>query len=856
MNLKKSFALLMAAVASLSAWADADYITHRYEAFKACPPREGNVAFIGNSITNMGNWHEHFADNILAQNRGNSGACSYEALANLETVIMDKPAHIFVMIGTNDIGSATGTPATVAANGLALIERVKNESPETKVHIVSTFPSTVGARTVENHTEINNLLKEVCRQTDTDFIDIFDDMMGIINNTISADKLHLTTKGYYIWCNALVPYLDGWTCSLPENTEARNGYVWSNGNGSRVNMLATLPIKPDDILLIGGEMINNGEFHELLSNPHVKNRGATYGYGDYLTNNWKDFVGYMFDLNKATKQTPAKIFVNIGSQDINTNVAMETLQANYRTIVETLIDRAPGAQIYLTALTPHKDVTKNGNTKTFNTFVSTLAAEKGLEYVDLFTPMALEDGTPNPKYITTNLNAPYVSAAGYVHLAHVLAPVIGGCTVEDEDAFEARYELLNARQALGNLVSKTYTTVTGTQTGSVSEETHKLLVDVRDEMYALLNKEGVTVAELNEAYEKYSVIAQQASALNQPAEGRYYHIVTHRNNRMVNMSSPTALVATPMADSDPHSPAYIWQVEKLADGSYNIRNLKHEKYISTSITAVKDSPANGWTFTDHNAVTGSYAITSGNVQFHQLNNGGLTNWGGGNNLTDLGCAFYLNALDDDFQVIDPDNVKYVDEPVGCSEYIDAVFNLKSVRDSKYASEAASGNWILGVDAATDLATWRLYEREDGTYDIKNEQTGHYVDPDNQNASTQNQFMASDNAPAAGWTFTPIEGLEGKYIITSGSNIQFHQAKSPWRIINWGYGSQTAGEFRTTDEGCQYTLEGRILRDDTPQTAVETVSVEAPSAHYDLQGRRALPTARGLHVANGHKILVK
>ncbi|MBP3535357.1 MAG: hypothetical protein J6J53_05000, partial [Muribaculaceae bacterium] len=172
----KLFAAIALFAAAIPAWADADFITHRYDSFKACRVSDRSVVFIGNSITNMGNWHEHFADNPLVVNRGNSGACSYEALENLESILVGKPAKIFVMIGTNDIGTATGTPESIAKNGLALIERVKNESPETKVHIVSTFPSSNGLRSPENHAEINRLLKAVCEETKTTFIDLWDDM--------------------------------------------------------------------------------------------------------------------------------------------------------------------------------------------------------------------------------------------------------------------------------------------------------------------------------------------------------------------------------------------------------------------------------------------------------------------------------------------------------------------------------------------------------------------------------------------------------------------------------------------------------------------------------------------------------
>lgn len=849
---------LAAVAVSLSAMADADFITHRYESFKACPAKAGSVAFIGNSITNMGNWHEHFGDNPLAQNRGNSGACSYEALANIETVIAGRPSQIYVMIGTNDIGSATGTPKTIAANGRALIERVKNESPETRVHIVSTFPSTNGLRTVENHTEINNLLKQVCQETGAEFIDLWNDMQGIVNGSISSDRLHVTAKGYYIWSTALVPYLgQGWTCTLPENTEARNNYVWANGNGLRVNMLATLPVKADDVLMIGGEMINNGEWHELLANPHVKNRGATYGYGDYLSANWKDFVKYIFDLNKPTKQTPAQIYINIGSQDINTGADIATLKANYREIVDNVIERAPGSQIRLTALTPHSNAAKNTTTREFNAFVSELASEKGLTYVDLFTPMALDGGAPNPKYITTNLNAPYASAAGYLQLARTLAPYIGSCTVESEADFDARYELLQARTALGNLVSATYTAVTGDVTGMIDPAALQKLTDVRQEIYDILNKEGVTASELNAAYEKYLPIANEAARLNQPSHGQIYHIVTHRGNRMVNISAQTTLVSTPMAEADPHSPAFIWRMEQRQDGSWNIINRLHEKFLSPTITVTDAEPAAGWTFTDH-STTGTYAIASGNIQFHQLNNGGLTNWGGGSNLSDLGCAFYLNAIDDDFVIVDPEKVQTVDYPVASDDYKDVLFNFKSVRGPKYASEAAAGNWILGSDdAASDNSTWRLYLRSDDSYDIKNVATGHYIDPDNQNSTVGNQFMASEQAPANGWDFRPIEGGNGTYVITSGSNIQLHQAKSPWRIINWGFNSLGDNAFRTNDEGCQYFLQGRIVRDDTPHSLIREVSkANEPAVHYDLQGRRISPTQSGLHITPQGKIRVK
>lgn len=856
----KLFAAIALFSAALPALADADFITHRYDSFKACRLTDRNIVFIGNSITNMGNWHEHFADNSLFVNRGNSGACSYEALENLESILVGKPSKIFVMIGTNDIGTATGTPESIAKNGLALIERVKNESPETKVHIVSTFPSSNGLRSPENHAEINRLLKAVCEETQTTFIDLWDDMQGILDNSISADRLHVTERGYYIWSNALLPYIgDGATCTLPATTEAANTYVWTNGNGLRVNMLASLPIKSDDVLFIGGEMVNNGEWHEMLGNPHVKNRGATYGYGDYLSTHWKTFIGYIFDLNKSIKQCPAQIYLNIGSQDINTNVNIEDLKRNYRDCVELIRTKAPEAKLHLTSLTPHKDAAKNNTTKQFNTYVASLAEELGLEFVDLFAATATETGAPDPRYITTELNAPYLSARGYLQLSRTLAPFIGNCEVESDEDFMARYEIINARQQLGNIISKTYTTTTGTATGVVDAEAFAPVLNARPDMYALMNKSDVTAAELQQAYETYAPLCEAASKLNQPMQDKYYQIVSVRGDRVVNMTDPLTVISTPRGQADLNSTATMWEFRMRGDGSWNVVNrLYPSMYLTPDATVSTTEPAIGWTLSNHANYVGTYILSAGSAQFHQLTNGGITNWGGGSNNTDQGCAFYINELADDYPAYDPDKVELTTEPEGSTEKKIIVYTITSERGPKQVSEAASGNWVLGTDGGSDLSKWYLYERTDGTFDICNVSTGNYIDPNNINDSVGNQFLTSSATPSAGWSFTAISGANGKYIITSGEHLQLHQAKAPWRIINWGYGTINPGEFRTDDEGCRFSFLGTVIKNE--ESAIENIeaapAVNVSNVVYDLQGRRVKSPARGLYIINGVKTVVR
>lgn len=650
MNLKRFFLPAIMAALTLTAAADADFITHRYDSFKACTLSNESVVFIGNSITNMGNWHEQFGDDQRIVNRGNSGACSYEAVENLESILPYHPAKIFVMIGTNDIGSATGTPESVAQYGRVLIERCKNESPETKVHIVSTFPSTNGLRNLENHAEINRLLKAVCEETGTTFIDLWDQMQGIVNNSISIDHLHVTAQGYYIWTNALLPYLgEGFTATMPSGSEAQNSYVWSNGNGLRVNMLASLPIKSSDVLMIGGEMFNNGEWHELLHNPNVKNRAATYGYGDYTVANWNTFIGYIFDLNKSIKQTPAQIYLNIGSQDINTNADMSTLKTQYRTAVNTLVAKAAGSKIHLVALTPHTDATKNAKTQEFNTFMHDLANELSLTYVDIFTPCALADGSANPDYITTELNAPYASARGYLQIARTLAPMIGNCTVDSEEEFAPRYDLINARQALGNALTISYTMTPGTTTGTYALEGLDDFIAHRDEVYALLADKNADAAAISAMAEKYAV----TPVLNQPVDGKYYRIRSKRGDRIFHGQGSLSVKSTPTAEADLNAENTMWKFQKRDDGSWNIINRangKYLKYSTSGFSVAKAAPAVGFTVSAHN-ISGTYVIVAGTNQLHQAtagNSWGILNWGEGRT-DDEGCAFYIEELPADLQ---------------------------------------------------------------------------------------------------------------------------------------------------------------------------------------------------------------
>ena len=106
--------------------------------FEALPTSKSDIIFLGNSITNGGEWAE-LLGNPHAKNRGISGDTTQGVLDRLSTITKGKPSKIFLLIGTNDLSRGKSVDE-VAKNVEKIVERVKRESPATKLYVQSVFP--------------------------------------------------------------------------------------------------------------------------------------------------------------------------------------------------------------------------------------------------------------------------------------------------------------------------------------------------------------------------------------------------------------------------------------------------------------------------------------------------------------------------------------------------------------------------------------------------------------------------------------------------------------------------------------------------------------------------------------------
>jgi lysophospholipase L1-like esterase len=176
-----------------------------------------DVAFIGDSIThsweNGGKavWAKNFAP-LKSGNYGFSGDRTEHVLWRLQNgeVIGAQPKVVVIMIGTNNIGHGSSTPAQTADGVEAIVGKLLGEIPGTQILLLGVFPrgltanddmrkkaaaSTAGFEHLGSHDQVT-------------FLDIgkfFIRPSGTLKVTMMPDRLHLSGGGYEIWAKAILP---------------------------------------------------------------------------------------------------------------------------------------------------------------------------------------------------------------------------------------------------------------------------------------------------------------------------------------------------------------------------------------------------------------------------------------------------------------------------------------------------------------------------------------------------------------------------------------------------------------------------------------------------------------------------
>ena len=190
-----------------------EYYPLRVATFEKEPVVPGRITFLGNSITQIGDWKKLLNDSTVI-NRGIAGDITFGVLKRLGDVARRQPSKLFLLIGINDIGKDIPDPV-IADNIGKIIGRLQAESPSTKIYVQSILPVNPDVPNFPQHYDkqehilnTNKLIKKVAEDSHCIYVNIhylFTDKQGKLDAKYTTDGLHLAPAGdgYEKWVDYL-----------------------------------------------------------------------------------------------------------------------------------------------------------------------------------------------------------------------------------------------------------------------------------------------------------------------------------------------------------------------------------------------------------------------------------------------------------------------------------------------------------------------------------------------------------------------------------------------------------------------------------------------------------------------------
>lgn len=187
------------------------YYQARYDLYGQLTDKKVDIVFLGNSITERGEWHELIPGKRVA-NRGIGGDNTFGMVARLDGIVAQRPSKVFIMAGINDLGR--GLPVAVIVNNYRrIIERFRAGLPRATLYVQSVLPLNEGALKYDylkgknaRVKELNEALRGLAAQYGLTFINLHEvmaDGQGELKKEYTMDGIHITTDAYLAWVDYL-----------------------------------------------------------------------------------------------------------------------------------------------------------------------------------------------------------------------------------------------------------------------------------------------------------------------------------------------------------------------------------------------------------------------------------------------------------------------------------------------------------------------------------------------------------------------------------------------------------------------------------------------------------------------------
>ncbi len=169
--------------------------------FRLLPNTPAELVFAGDSLAADGPWAELYSD---VHNRGIGGERSFGLLGRLDEILASHPKMVVFLVGSNDLSNVI-PPAQILRNYRAILTRVRDESPATRVLVLALWPVNPHFKdspiyTNEHVKAVNEPLRELVREFPAvryvDLTDQLADDKGELKAEYTIDGLHLNVRGY------------------------------------------------------------------------------------------------------------------------------------------------------------------------------------------------------------------------------------------------------------------------------------------------------------------------------------------------------------------------------------------------------------------------------------------------------------------------------------------------------------------------------------------------------------------------------------------------------------------------------------------------------------------------------------
>lgn len=173
------------------------------------------IVFLGDSLTQNLEWAEMFPRDVAVLNRGVGGETSTEVALRAEPIAELKPIAVFVMAGANDPMPGHHPDETVG-NVRTIIRRILAKSPDTTIYLQSVLPKHESAFP-SWQAPVNEGISKLADGRHVLYLNLaplFTDGAAGLDTRDTVDGVHLNSRGYRIWADAIRPYVEQYACTI------------------------------------------------------------------------------------------------------------------------------------------------------------------------------------------------------------------------------------------------------------------------------------------------------------------------------------------------------------------------------------------------------------------------------------------------------------------------------------------------------------------------------------------------------------------------------------------------------------------------------------------------------------------